>query len=302
MTLSSLDSFGDVAAEDDPVLEYFLSTSAVEDVSNGRVLAVLGRKGTGKTAIVRYLTEGQSTSARALNLRGYPWNVHAARVDHGASTTEAYVSSWRYLLATQLASLALAQPQAYLQESAVPLNNFLRDNYGGTTPQLSDILRPPRIKLSKLSFLPAIMGNQIGGIELDRQGKDLRFGLELSALSDAIVSSALECLQRCGAAGVSVHFDELDQGISHLDDQTRTMLIGLILAARDLKRQSQLAAVPVHPVIYLRSDLWDELQFSDKNKISQTSALRLEWDSTSLKELVELRLRAKLAAIPNGTT
>ena len=99
-SLARFDTFGDVAAEDDAVLDYFLSTNAVQRVEKGDAFLVLGRKGTGKTAIVRYLTEGTSNElTKALNLRGYPWNVHASRIDHGASDIEAYVSSWRYLIA-----------------------------------------------------------------------------------------------------------------------------------------------------------------------------------------------------------
>lgn len=73
------------------------------------------------------------------------------------------------------------------------------------------------------------------------------------------------------------------------------MLIGLILAARDIKRNGERQYGAVNPVVYLRTDLWDELQFSDKNKISQTLTFHLEWTSKSLLDLVETRLRAKLA-------
>ena len=107
-SLSLLDTFGDVAAEDDAVLDYFLATNAVARIESDRAFLVLGRKGTGKTAIVRYFTEGHGTSlSRPLNLRGYPWNVHSERIDRGASDIEAYVSSWRYLIAVELATLVL---------------------------------------------------------------------------------------------------------------------------------------------------------------------------------------------------
>lgn len=42
-------TFGDVAAEeDDAVLSYFLRTDAVARIESGGVIAVLGRKGSGK--------------------------------------------------------------------------------------------------------------------------------------------------------------------------------------------------------------------------------------------------------------
>lgn len=50
----------------------------------------------------------------------------------------------------------------------------------------------------------------------------------------------------------------------------------------------------LNPVVYLRTDIWDELQFSDKNKISQTIALNLGWNPAGLFNLVEARLKAKI--------
>jgi len=49
--LQKIASFGDVAAEDDDaVLSYFLKTAAVDQIESGKAFAVIGRKGSGKTA------------------------------------------------------------------------------------------------------------------------------------------------------------------------------------------------------------------------------------------------------------
>ena len=86
VSLEDLNSFGEVAAEDDAVLEYFVATNAVEKIKCGDAFLVLGRKGTGKTAVVRYFTEEQEGNrARALSLKGYPWNDHAASSDSEAA-------------------------------------------------------------------------------------------------------------------------------------------------------------------------------------------------------------------------
>ena len=54
--------------------------------------------------------------------------------------------------------------------------------------------------------------------------------------------------------------------------------------------------VQVNPVVYLRTDLWVEIEFSDKNKISQGQAFMMEWSPENLLELVNLRIRAKLGS------
>lgn len=293
--LEGLESFGDVAAEDDAVLDYFLSTKAVEEIESGKFFLVLGRKGTGKTAIVRHFTEGLGSNiSKSLNLRGYPWGIHAQRIDYGASEIEAYVSSWRYLISVQMASLALVS-YGNGHESK-KLKCFLDDNYGGPEPQLSDILRPNKLKLSKYSLQPSVMGNQLGSIELDRGVKDYQFGLELNALSTAIISSVVAISQEGNLGTLSLHFDVLDQGLSKLDDKRSKMLVGLIIAAREVRRECVQMGGRINPVVYLRTDIWDELQFSDKNKISQTNTLNLRWDKNTLLDLVNERLRARIGS------
>jgi hypothetical protein len=72
------------------------------------------------------------------------------------------------------------------------------------------------------------------------------------------------------------------------------MLVGLILAARDIRRDTLNREVPINPVVYLRTDLWDDLVFSDKNKITQTATLNLEWMAEGLLNLINARLVARL--------
>jgi hypothetical protein len=139
------------------------------------------------------------------------------------------------------------------------------------------------------------MGNQLGSVSLSRPTQDHQFGLELNALSNSIFSAVEKVSLETKLEPLSLHFDELDQGLSELDEERSKMLIGLILAARDIKRTGERRYGAINPVVYLRTDLWDDLQFSDKNKISQTLTFRLEWISQSLIDLVETRLRAKLA-------
>lgn len=295
-SLRNLVSFGDVAAEDDAVLDYFLATEAVQDIRANRVFLVLGRKGSGKTAIVRHFSEGGTDSvSRALSLRGYPWNLHAQRIDRGASDIEAYVSSWRFLLVSQLASLVLARVGDDASPEANSIREFFRENYGGPNVTLSQLLRPQRLRLSRLSFEPTVLGNKLGGVALERNATDLSLGLELNALTDALLEATTTLSSRHTLPPLLLHFDELDQGLSSLDDARSRMLIGLVLAARELRQQAQSASVAVNAIVYLRSDLWDDLEFSDKNKISQTSTLHLAWDSDSLLRLVNARLQAKLS-------
>lgn len=294
--LSLIDSFGDVAAEDDAVLDYFLTTDAVSQIQRSDVFLVLGRKGAGKTAIVRHFTEAVvDVASRAINLRGYPWSIHASRIDRGASEIEAYVAAWRYLIAVELASLVVSRVEGNDHPEVRAIRKFFEENYGGVRLDLGDILRPSRLNLSRVSLEPQIFGVKLGGVALDRDAGDMSLGRELDAVSTALIDASVNISRKTQEKNFLLHFDELDQGISRLDEQRSRMIVGLIIAARDVRRTCEAKGICVNPVVYLRTDLWDELEFSDKNKISQTQALNLEWNSDSLQKLVDVRLKAKIS-------
>jgi hypothetical protein len=297
ISLEQLSTFGDVAAEDDPVLDYFLTTNAVGRIQNNEVFLILGRKGSGKTALVRYFAESNTeVVSRPLSLRGYPWNVHSVRIDQGASEIEAYVASWRYLVCLEVALLCLSRANDRNHPKAKAIRKFLDDNYGGQNPALSDVLRPSKLHLTGTSFEPEVLGFKLGGIVFERHPGDLGFGSELNALSKMLLEASIELAQASNIHLLLLHFDELDQGITVLDEQRTRMLVGLLLAARDVRRQTMNLSVPVNPVVYLRTDLWEDLAFSDKNKISQTAALNLEWGAQPLLDLVNTRLRVRLGS------
>lgn len=295
-SLRKLDSFGDVAAEDDSVLDYFLTTDAVNKIKDKKAYLVLGRKGSGKTAIVRHFTEGSASNhSRSLNLRGYPWNIHAQRIDRGTSIIEAYVSSWRYLIALEFASMVLKDTDRPRHDKVVALTTFFNDNYGGINPSLNEILRPKRLKITKISLMPQVLGTQIGGVDLERKSNDLQLGAELGALSTSILQTACDIVANEKIGPYVLHFDELDQGLAVGDTARSAMLIGLILAARDINKECKKLGFPIFTVVYLRTDLWDDLNFSDKNKINETMTLRLEWSSETLFEMIQERLKARLS-------
>lgn len=50
------------------------------------------------------------------------------------------------------------------------------------------------------------------------------------------------------------------------------------------------------PVVYLRTDLWDALRFSDKNKITQTYTARIEWTVDELQKLIECRATVRIGS------
>ena len=295
-SIQNLPSFGAIAAEDDAVLDYFLSTAAVEKIESGKILLVLGRKGSGKTALVKHFTEtSPDTHGKPLSLLNYPWNAHAELVDQGASDTEAYVASWRLLIAIRLASTVVKLGSTRYTDTLSGLEKFLTENFGTTEPETKLILARQRLKVTGLSIGPQIAGVSLGSISFGDPNSARVLGLELDSLANSLLSDISTVVAELNITNLFLHFDELDQGLDSLDATKKRMLIGLILAARQIKGSNRIRA-NISPIVYLRSDIWEQISFSDKNKITRTSTVRLVWDEASLKALIENRLQSKLGA------
>lgn len=290
--LNDIVSFGDIAAEDDSVLfDYFLSTDAVSQIESGNYILVVGRKGSGKTALVRHFTEtGKVSHGKPLSLRSYPWSAHEELIDKGASATEAYVASWRLLIAIRLACMVCHLGRHGHTDARAALSKFLMDNFGSLDPDAGTIISQGRLNVSGLTISPQIAGISLGSITFGDQNRSKVLGLELNSLTASILRDVTTVIAELGVKNLFLHFDELDQGLEKLDESRSKMLTGLILAAREISRAKDLNA-NISPIVYLRSDIWEQLDFSDKNKITQSSSINLSWDEGSLLQLAELRIK-----------
>jgi hypothetical protein len=168
--------------------------------------------------------------------------------------------------------------------------DFLNDNYGGISPNLASIISPSKIKITKRTLAPSFSGFSLGSLDFENEAGGI--SPEVDLLSDLLLKNAVTLAEQAGVKNICIHFDELDQGLSELDDNRKDMIVGLILAIRSI-RNSRPGSI-IFPVFYIRTDIWDELRFSDKNKISQSSSVSLEWDTHSLQEMVNQRIRYKL--------
>jgi hypothetical protein len=91
--------FGRLDAEsDDKLASYFLDTGVLSKLKSGARQFVLGRKGSGKTALLKLATsEALGQAVVPLEFADYPWEAHKAIKESGMAAEQAYVASWRFL-------------------------------------------------------------------------------------------------------------------------------------------------------------------------------------------------------------
>jgi hypothetical protein len=302
--LQGIPEFGRIDAESEAQLgDFFLRTDAYQRIEDQEHIVVVGRKGTGKTAIYKTLLDRpvayHNVFVTGLQFRDYPWGTHEEVRDSSAAPVERYSASWKFLMWVELAKLILTSekhgaPRTESAEKAANvLSNFITTNWGELDFKFRDIFNR---RTYSFKFEPRVLGNSLGALDLDKVPRD-----RLAS----VLTEANRWLEYCVGLLLTndqwyfVLFDDLDLGYDPLDEEYTARLTGLLLAARELFQWGKDREIGVGPVVFIRSDIYEELSFPDKNKVSQNLVERLTWTEEesgddSLKELISQRIRVAL--------
>jgi hypothetical protein len=298
-SLAAIETFGAIDAESDELLAncFEAHPSYNQAIESPRFL-VLGRKGSGKTAIFKKILslQKQDTSFFSVgySFSDYPWNFHDAQVMPGVAEQERYLHSWRYLILLSVAKILLnydqSQPWSEDAETALAkIENFVVDTYGSRDPDITQVFHPGK----RLRHLKGLKVSLFGtGAEADFDSLEMG---SLPKIFQDVNKSVQDLILNClnPDSRYYVCFDQLDLAFQPASVEYKQRLIGIILAARDFANAAREAGRFLKVLVFLRSDIYQKsLLFEDKNKITDTYKIDLEWDQpggTSLKTVMNRR-------------
>lgn len=301
VSIADIKEFGRIDAESELQLaEFFLRTDAYRRIDEQERIVVVGRKGTGKTAIYKALLDRAeeyiNVFGSGLQFQDYPWGTHQDVQDSAAAPVERYTASWKFLIYVELAKAVLSKkehkPEAGTNaaKAAKVLRDFIQTNWGGIDFEFGDTFRKREYSFK---IEPTVLGNKLGSLDVNKVPRD-RLGGFLSE-ANRWLQSLLGYLLTTDRY-YFVLFDDLDRGYDPSDEEYGARLIGLLLAARDVYNWADGQGLMVAPTVFIRSDIYDGLSFPDKNKITQNLVETLTWTDedegeNSLKALIEQRIR-----------
>lgn len=275
--------FGRLDAESDPrLLDYFLVTGTVKAAEHGAKL-VIGRKGSGKTALFTHLKHNLPTVTIDLDLFDYVFEVHKGLIEAGLTAERAYVASWKLLIYAAVFGALRDEMEATLRTRGDKAVEAL--GLGGNATRFHPILN--WLKRVRRLDIPTVAGTGGGGLEL---GDDQ---------SGVLTAETVRWLDELGSVlQAEVELNPVTVLIDRLDDawdgsrESLHLLGGAIRATRDVAiAWGQPSPAPV--ITFLRTDLWEKLSFNDKNKMSQ-DIIYLDWTPEQLSEVVDLRVHNSL--------
>jgi hypothetical protein len=291
-------SFGHIAAEEEAseLINYFVETQGYTDLQeDSRKILVVGRKGSGKSAIYLALQERFKGQAHGLNLNNYPWSIHKELRDESGSDDYTYANTWLYMILVELAKhiLRYSEPKKYrlldkkwwrlrFDANLRRLKRFLKQNYGTLAPSFGELL---------VNRARNIRSLDIKGFSAASQDAS-EICTQLITSINIVIKDLQEMVlhELPGDQPIYVLFDQLDRGWDNTRE-FKEMLIGLILAARDLTRSARHLEKELHVVIFLRSDIYACLRFEDKNKIFP-DVITLRWNADNLRSMINRRIEA----------
>lgn len=250
---------------------------------------------TGQSATTKQRPETNAI-IEALTLQDYPWEIHKQIKDAGVPIELSYVNSWKYVIWVLLAKklLSFDEPARFKIVDSIFwkslfnanlrfLRRFLKQNYGSVAPSFSEIFADRARQIRSIKVKDFEVGADTS------ENKSQRLSRSISIINRALESRILAVLPN--DKEYYLLFDQLDLGWDETEE-TKQLLIGLIMASRDVIRVSRKAQKQVRIVIFLRSDIYESLRFEDKNKVWHGDTVKLRWDEWRLKELITRRIEA----------
>jgi energy-coupling factor transporter ATP-binding protein EcfA2 len=268
------------AAEEDNA-RYFYPVNGIATLTSGENSYVIGRKGSGKTAVAEHIRGlvDSNTFVQSLSFKNFPFNELYKLTDTGYSSPSQYTTIWKYIIYSAVCAM-MAQNEAIDGAVSSVLKSHFDVDFGRA-------LANTITKLTDRSGGFKIIGS---GVDVSQKSivieNDTPWDKRVTALEDCVVNYL-------DGSTYYILFDELDEDYKDVlevstSKQYFDLLIGLFKAVADVKRTLG-SRVAVYPVVFLREDIYDLLRDNDKNKWMD-SALTLNWSEGQLQQLVAFRL------------
>lgn len=286
--IQNIDRQWDPEASNEPDDIYFYSPSYIDKLFDGRCYYVIGRKGTGKTAISRYIelhsNRVNGSFSEKLSFKNFPFNLLYESGDCAFTPQHQYITLWTQLIYMNVCKMFIKNPN--IDKKIVSrLQQCFPCYLGG---KLEDEVKQMKDKNFTLNLNATIAGTG-GGFEFGR-------GATTNSIEPSWTDniSILETIikDNCDKSKYYIVFDELDEDYTNVSDGNCwnsyiPLLTGLFKAVQ--KVRSEMRELQIFPIIFLRDDIYDLIKDNDKNKW-KSKTITLQWEKDSLKAMFAHRI------------
>lgn len=275
----------------------FVPTAAYEAAVSGRKSLVIGRKGAGKSAICRLLDGGPDGGVvTSLITPDDATGEELRRFElQGLNPETAKSLVWRYVFAVQISRHLVAhQRQRHRRRlRRAPANirrlrRFLKSHHESGDQKLYDRVLSGMGRLRASSIGVGALGFN-GNVEVQQASEGARAARQLDVLEEVIGRAVVELDCPADHPTFLLAVDQVEQIWSN-DPSSDAMVVGLLLASKHVR---SLFGGAVRCALFLRSDIYDSLQFAESDKFRGEEE-RIDWTPELLGEVLLRRASASL--------
>lgn len=261
--------------------KYFYSHNEVDDILSGERCYIIGRKGTGKTAISEHLLEKENFKfSEKLSFKNFPFNELYTLSNSKYTAPNQYISIWKYLIYSFICRMMITNEniESSLREELVksygkdPITSLPRTVSNWTKKDFS--LSFPGVATAKIT-------NESPELE------KLSWIERVNILEDIIMNYLDE-------SSYYIIFDELDEDYRDVTnigefEYYSNLITSLFKAVQDIKSTFRSTNFKIYPVVFLRDDIYSLIKDSDKNKWSDFK-VDLNWNEFKIKQMLAHRI------------
>jgi cold shock CspA family protein len=271
----------------DDIKRYFFAIPELSDIATGDASYVIGRKGTGKTALVQYLSdtvdEGRNVSK--LTFKNFPFNELYAQGNESYRRPNQYITIWKLIIYSAACKLIAQSSRC---------DPLVRDKISKAFPNPdSDNLGTIIGKWISGDFGISVLGTGINVSRWFKEKKKVTIQEKVENLEQFVIKHIPD-------QTFLVLFDELDEDYKDIFEtynksEYLDLLTSLFKAVQDVRSTVTAKGYKLYPVVFLRDDIYDLLRDPDKNKWRDFQ-VDLEWTPESIKGLLSHRLAKVIGA------
>lgn len=274
--LKKIDLGKDEAELDQRLREYFIRTTHYTNTLSGSKTIIIGRKGSGKSAIFTLAKEQlENEGELVISITPMQYSLAALKEykESGITLEQVHTNAWKITLLSAIVWKLNEEGLISSTSKLVGYYQYMKDAYVPTDEWFQNIVQKAK------NFLGCIKSEYLS-FEFGSTGTPLR-----------IINEIQELLLKEWPSNIHVRIliDRLDESWD-ASEEAKYVIISLLKAANQLNGAFKDKVIVT---TFLRSDIYDGLYFEDQDKLRQNEEI-LRWDNEDLKAVVCERVRVSL--------
>lgn len=311
MEITDWINFGKVSAERDELLtQYFYDNGVLKSIiASPLSFLILGRKGAGKTAVFKYITENPSKYLTSkdilvsLSFDDYNWNIHSLLTNAEKAESLSYRQSWKFVILVE--TIKNIRKWHIENKKTVPskienANKLLEKIFDTPVPSIYQIIGKKLLALSGLklpSFGFDLEEGTFDSIEINAGEitfEDIKTNKTLQQHLSENIQNIIQILEKAIQSidkddlTVFICFDRVDEAWDDVSYESSKKVIAGLISACDAFTINYKNLI--RPIIFLREDIFEVLSINDSNKLREDCGRLLHWSKATIQKMVLARV------------